>query len=315
MKEIGGYLSFPLYKGKMLYQRGILLNNARNCLELIIKVKKIKKIYLPTYICDSVLNVCIKNEVKTETYLIDKLFNPIIKDIPENSYVLLVNYYGQLQNKTIRRLKNHYNLIIDNTQSYFSKPIDNIPTIYSCRKYFGVPDGGILVNFKLSNSELHFKRETSECFAEHLIGRLEQNASKFFQKFKENEIRLDNANLKGMSRFTENILHSIDYRFAKSRRERNFKLFENEFKEYNLISTKQEGTFAYPLMIEKGALVREELIKSQIYIPVLWPNCLNKQCFIDPSLDVNNLLILPIYEELDTKDIKKIITIIKEKIR
>lgn len=35
-------------------------------------------------------------------------------------------------------------IILDNTQSFFQKPISGIDTIYSCRKYFGVPDGAYL---------------------------------------------------------------------------------------------------------------------------------------------------------------------------
>ena len=36
------------------------------------------------------------------------------------------------------------NVIIDNVQAYFQRPIEGFDTLYSCRKYFGVPDGAVL---------------------------------------------------------------------------------------------------------------------------------------------------------------------------
>ena len=34
MKEIGGYIEFEKYEGKMLHEDGILLNCGRSCLEI-----------------------------------------------------------------------------------------------------------------------------------------------------------------------------------------------------------------------------------------------------------------------------------------
>ena len=41
------------------------------------------------------------------------------------------------------------NLIIDNAQAFFAKPLLGIDTFYSPRKFVGVSDGGILATKKI----------------------------------------------------------------------------------------------------------------------------------------------------------------------
>lgn len=36
------------------------------------------------------------------------------------------------------------NLIVDNVQVFYTPPIKGLDTIYTCRKFFGVPDGAYL---------------------------------------------------------------------------------------------------------------------------------------------------------------------------
>ena len=58
MKEIGGYMDFERYRGKMLHDDGILLNSGRACLMYLIEARKIKKIALPCYCCEVVAEAC-----------------------------------------------------------------------------------------------------------------------------------------------------------------------------------------------------------------------------------------------------------------
>ncbi len=57
---------------------------------------------------------------------------------------LCTNYFG-IKDEFITSLsKQVSNLIVDNAQSFFSNPIENIDTFYSPRKFFGVSDGAYL---------------------------------------------------------------------------------------------------------------------------------------------------------------------------
>ena len=57
-KEIGVYFELETFSGTEYYSNLIPLNNARNALAYVLKARKIKKIYLPHFLCDSVAKVC-----------------------------------------------------------------------------------------------------------------------------------------------------------------------------------------------------------------------------------------------------------------
>lgn len=55
MKEIGGYFELELPK-KLEYHRDLIkLNSGRNAFKYILEVIKPKKVYIPNYICNSII--------------------------------------------------------------------------------------------------------------------------------------------------------------------------------------------------------------------------------------------------------------------
>ena len=145
MKEIGGYIELDTYKRPMLHENAIALNYGRACLLYLIKTKQIKKIAIPYYLCEAISNLCKANDVEVSYYRINVSFKPCSISIKDDEWLYLVNYYGQLGNDYISEVvKKHSKVIVDNTQSYFSEPVKNVDTLYTCRKYFGVPDGAFL---------------------------------------------------------------------------------------------------------------------------------------------------------------------------
>ena len=60
MREYGGYIEFETFLGEMLYEDGIALNCGRNALEYLCEVKKIRKLYIPYFLCTSIPNLCKK---------------------------------------------------------------------------------------------------------------------------------------------------------------------------------------------------------------------------------------------------------------
>src|SRR5665648_562646 len=196
MKEIGGYFGLEQLIKKELYSNLISLNTARNALLYLIKAKKINKIFIPYYLCNSVSDVLISNKIDFEYYNIDAMFNPIFeKELKENEYLYIVNYFGQINNKKISSLKHkHRRIIIDNTQAFFQTPLDGIDTIYSCRKFFGVPDGAYLSTDKRLSEELEI--DISRERMTHILGRYEGVASDYYSHFRKNDTSLKSEPLK-----------------------------------------------------------------------------------------------------------------------
>lgn len=315
MKEIGGYLAFPEYKGKMLYKDGILLNSGRNCLEYLIKEKNIKKLFIPYYLCDCVEQTLKNNNVEIQYYHIKENFYPNIEGVSKNEWLLVVNYYGIISTRYLKVLSNDYKLIVDNTQNYFTKPIKSAYTIYSCRKYFGVADGGVLFGNVGRNIYDNLSVSVSYDNMKHLLGRFEKSASEYYSEFKKNEKRIESEEIKQMSSLTKNILHSLNYKKIKKERLGNFKIYLKELNKLNETPLSVKfGTFAYPFMHKDAEKIKEKLIKQDVYIPTLWPNCL-----LLPTENIEyklakNVLPLPCSQDCKKEDINKIIQIIKEEL-
>ena len=311
MKEIGGFFALEDISNKEYHKNAIKLNTATNALIYLIKTKKIKRIYVPLYMCDCIDKV--KNICTVEYYNIKKDFSfEFNKKLEPNEYLYVVNYYGLFNNYKIKMIKKAYkNVIIDNVQAFFQRPVKNVDTIYSCRKFFGVTDGAYLYTNEILNEEI--STDISKTRFEFLLGRLEETAETNYEKYKENEEILSKLELAYMSKSTQMILSSINYKKVKNKRTKNFKFLNSKLKFKNKLKLKNiYGAYMYPYYTSNAEKIREYLIENKIFIPILWPNVLKMNCDeIDYKL-ARNILPIPCDQRYDISDMKNIIELIKQ---
>jgi hypothetical protein len=293
----------------------IELNTGRNALVYLVKSKKIKKIYLPYFLCDSVSNVLDNYSIDYEYYHIDKKFLPLFdKKLNDSEYLYVVNYYGQVCDIIIKNLKEIFcNIIIDNTQSFFQKPIEGIDTIYSCRKYFGVPDGAYLfTDDDILTQELEEDKSKERMI--HILGRYEGQAYDYYKNFRKSDESLKELPLKRMSNLTKNILGAIDYERVIELRNQNFRYLYDRLKATNILGIRiPNGAFAYPYYIKNGIEIRKKLAEKKIYIPTLWPSVLIK--YDEKSVECDyaaNILPLPCDQRYKVDDMKHIVEMINK---
>ena len=318
MKEIGGYLEFEQLISNEYYKDLLRLNTGRNALIYLMKARNIKKIYIPYYLCESVYEILKKYNYEYEFYKIKDDFLPdFSKELPEDEYLYIVNYYGQINNKTINKLKEKYkNIILDNTHSFFQEPIENIDTIYNCRKWFGVSDGAYLSTNCILNKEL--KKDSSKDRMKHLLGRYEENASSYYKYFKENDMKFKEEPLKEMSNLTQNLMGAIDYEKIKKIRNVNYEYLHQNLKDINKLKLNEpEVAFCYPLYLENidTESLKKKLAEQKIYIPTLWPNVLEEvsQDSIEYKY-VKNILPIPCDQRYDEKDMERIVFELKKRV-
>ena len=318
MKEYGGYIEFERYYHEEYHKHALAFNTGTNCLVFLIRKKKIKKIYLPYFMCPTAARACDANGIEIEYYHIDKSFRPLLKKrLPEDEYIYLVNYYGQIDNQEISSYQAIYgNVIIDNVQAFFQLPVKGIDTIYSCRKFFGVPDGAYLytdVRYDLTDIE----QDCSLGRLAHLAGRLEQTGSEFFEQYKKNEKELLNSPIRKMSQVTANLLRGIDYPLVLKKRNENFQYLHDKLQKQNGLSIKSvEGAYMYPLYVKEGGQIRQKLCAAQVYIPLLWPGVLEKcsKDMIEYKLS-KNVLPLPVDQRYNVEDMDYISYMVLELLR
>ncbi len=310
MTEFGGYFELELNKTQEYHAQALKLNSGRNCLLYILKAQKPSKIYIPSYICNSVLAPIISEGIKFDFYNINEKFEIISNlSLNNNEKLFYVNYYG-LKSDYVNYLCDTYScaLIIDNTQAFFELPLAGIDTIYSPRKFFGVSDGGYLYTEK--TLDIVFEKDESTEFAMHLLGRRDIGASHYYKQYQKSEDRLSNQPIKEMSRLTQEILQSIDYETAKSKREINFKNLHLELRNKNIFNLDEaglNGPMTYPFFT-KDKMLREYLIGKNVYVARYWDDVLDRDSDCDTEKRiVEQLVPLPIDQRYCEEDMQKIL--------
>lgn len=314
MGTIGGYFSLELPLREEYHKDAIRLNTGRNCLEYILRAHGYKKVYVPYYTCEAVMEPINKLGIPYEFYHIDILFE--IRDrftLKADEALLYTNYFG---------LKQHYveqlaekigsRLIVDNTQAFYAKPLPGIDTFYTCRKFFGVADGAYL--YTDMHLEEGFEQDKSFNRMAHLLKRIDLSAEQGFKDYQNIEVCLDNQPIRWMSKLTQRIMQSIDYEAAaKKRRESFHYLHEALGKENNLgLSLEEDAVpMVYPFLAPIKGL-RDKLIENIIFVARYWPNVLEWTTEKDIEyLFAFQMQPLPIDQRYGEEDMKRIIEIIK----
>ena len=309
MREIGGFLELETNHGHEFHENCIALNSGRNCLRYLIRARKIKKIWLPRLLCSAISDTCVEEKVEISYYSVDDNLHPVFAEIRNREdWVYLINFYGQYgSDEIISYAKEYKNLIVDNAQTFYTKPIEGLDTIYTCRKFFGVPDGGYLyadcILPESSQKDESYDRLT------FLAGRLERSANEFYSEYRENEQRIDELPLKRMSMVTKNLLCGIDYEQIKKERERNFSYLHEHLNSINRLKLcLPDGPYMYPLWIKGGVEIRKHLQEEKIYIPTLWPNVLKSLTHEETEYGLAaNILPLPCDQRYDLDIMKYIV--------
>ena len=303
VKEYGGYIELDTYRLPMLHEGAVALNNGRNCLAYLIRARKISKMALPAFLCDCVADTCLKEGVQLRFYGVGADFRPEAPDLEPDEWLYIVNYYGQLTDAEIRAYADRYQrIILDQTHAYFQMPVEHVDTIYTCRKFFGVPDGAFLYTDVRLEEEL----PVDESFERmrFLLGRFERTASEFYGEYVSTNMGYEEEPIKRISKLTDNLLRGIDYNYAKKQRTENYRVLDRLLGSRNRLRIScPEGAFSYPLWVTNGPQIRKVLAQKKIYIPTLWPNVLSQ---LDPArveYDMTaNILPIPCDQRYDEQD-------------
>ena len=312
-KAIGGYFELELARYEEYHKNALRLNSGKNCLEYILRCRNYSKVYIPYYTCDVVLKPFQKLDVAYEFYHINKHLE-LSCDIQLNSdeALLYTNYYGFKQ-RYVEELVEKYQgqLIVDNTQAFYAKPILGIDTFYTCRKFFGVPDGAYLYCDATNGESLG--QSTSYDRFEHLLKRIDLSAEEGFEAYHENEDKLESQTIRTMSKLTQRMMQGIDYNSVAKCRRDNHQILQNSLEKSNHLKLSLENDsvpMIYPYFVPTKRL-REKLIENRIFVACYWPNVLIWCTPTDFEYQLaENLVCIPIDQRYDKEDMKKIVDLI-----
>lgn len=280
--DIGGYFGFSLPNfGQFPYPEAVKYNSARSAFFDLLNQNNIKKIWMPKFICDSMIEPLIILGVEIQFYDLDEKFYPKIPSHLENdSYLFYINYFGICTSIQQRLLEDYSSdqIIFDHSQAFFVTAFDSLATIYSIRKFFPVAEGGLLIS-KVVNNPNYASREIEEMIVQykHCFIRRLSSASQGYELFKNNEISLNGCIPKKLSGITEELIHCFEYKSIQSKRLENFKFLHAQLKSINKLHIDIDSVISpltYPLLLDSE--ISNKLISHNIYTPTYWIDSLKR---------------------------------------
>ena len=321
IKAIGGYfeLADKDCECGTMPVKGIALNTCRNALEyIILQLPDAKRIFVPYYTCEAVIEPLKRLPVEYVFYHIDEQLEMVEEiDLKEGDYLITNNYFG-VKDAYITELADRYGerLIVDNAQALFAPVLPGIKAAYSTRKFVGVADGGFAVVVS-AESALAYELDNSSNHDSHLLIRKEKGAEAGFRDYQANECKLDNQPIRRMSPQTQSILSHIDYETVIQQRRQNYRFLSEALGEMNLIQLPFMDSFAcpmvYPFMTNDESL-RARLIENKVFVARYWPNVLEwcSENELEYKL-AKQIIPIPIDQRYGLEDMERIIEIIKIK--
>jgi hypothetical protein len=320
-KTIGGFFELELpAKGTLYHDSALALANGRVCFKVLLDRTNPSKVYLPYFVCDSLLLPLKERGISYEFYAINPSFDPVAPLLlGDTELIVYINYFG-LKSQTARKLSQLFGekLVMDNSQAFFEESYGASWAFNSTRKFFGVPDGGFL--YAPSFVEDKYTPNT-QIITEHLWLRLFGKQEEALSNYELNEAS-QTLEVRGMSKMSKQILHTVDFSAVIRARKRHYRQLDKTFRAVNQLSpavlelTPSTVPFCYPLLLKKK-IDKSVFDDHKIFIPTLWQEVLTRytEGFAFEKMIAEHLLPLPIDHRLNEHDVQRMINVILEIIK
>lgn len=310
-EPIGGYfeLELPARHG-LPHSLATRFQSARAAFSALLQAYRPERVWLPKYICNAMADPLRSAAVECVWYDVDdRLCWPTDLAVGTNDWLLYVDYFGVCSDQVATLLQRFApdQIILDYSQSFYMPAADVLATIYSPRKFFGVPDGGMIHSrFPIPAPKI---RDTGSIErTSHLIRRLAEPPESGYADYQRAEASLSEYEPKSMSALTERILCSIDFDQVARKRRENFRLLHQILGEHNLFplaKTDYLAPLCYPFRSRDPDL-RNRLIRNRIFVPTYWPDAISRLPPRQVDSLVRCLLPLPIDQRYGSAEMERI---------
>lgn len=275
-QSYGGFLPLELNPGTEWFDRykqnRRSFNTVKAGLDFLIRQLGIREISIPYYYCPSTTKAIKDTGVSVHFYHIDEKLMPESSAWEKGEAILLVNYFGVLEQQIAGMIHNQKEkiIILDNAHAFFAVPpsLENIYTLYSAKKFFGVPDGAYLVGKNVKAS-----KDAEEYAAEYLhysAVAFERGTDAAYHEKKEVDKMLS-SHYAGMSILAHGLLCNVDYQRVKNSRESNFSWLRKQFLKENELEIRDDApAYLFPLLCRNGEEAKRKLIENRVFVPTLW---------------------------------------------
>ena len=317
-QNFGGFPSLTLQSSQdFLYSLKNSYESARAGVVAVLKQVAPHRVWLPWYICDDLSQIIENHGFRLIRYNLDEDFSPKIPhDMGDHDVLIYPNYFGLSDHIVEMVLKNFSpsKVIIDNASALFSKPRDCLATVYSPRKFIGIPDGGIVVtDLALESPKVVNPEFLKLCAYVYLKQAHIDDLAYSMYRQAENAISINR--LYKMSGFSEYYLRTCEEKYTIPKRRRdNYDLLDSHFKKVNRLEFKRACSsvpLCYPLHTEKKRN-KKQLIEKGVFVPSYWPD-VNRDNLNEFELEIyEKCLFLPCDQRMTNGDVEDMSKTVKE---
>jgi hypothetical protein len=277
---IGGYFSLERKAGTPFswIKNAVGYQSARSAIAAALIAQRPTTVWVPNFICGAINDTLRTIDAKVRTYALTESLDVSQEvNIAPTDLLVCVDYFGTNATAVAAAIARFgaKRVLIDASQSLFLAPVAGCTTVYSPRKFLGLPDGGLI----LTSMQLAPRRPATEtdsiARSQHLLYRLADLTEMGFAKFKEAEKSLAGCESIAMSQLTRNMFASIDLEAVSKARVSNYQrlaalLRETGFDVPNLPT--DAVPLCCPVNCEEATHVRSKLAAFGIFTPTFWPD-------------------------------------------
>ena len=275
---VGGYFSLECGAGKglPLFDLATGYQSARAAIAVVLGMAKPKTVWVPHYICGAVTEMLSSVCVRTQGYaLSDKRGVPNDLAMDPADWLICVDYFGisgAACDAAIARY-GHERVLVDASQSLFHRPRQGVTTVYSVRKFVGVPDGGLLVTPTRPPPPALANEEASIARSQHLLLRAALQTSAGYVQFQGAEASLSECKPQAISNVTKRMLAAIDFDRVRDRRIANYGSLARELRHHGFevpALPEHAVPLCCPVLDVDAFSLRRELAAKNIFTPNYW---------------------------------------------
>lgn len=278
---IGGYFELELPEPSApLYPRALKYQSARAAfLSLLRNALGVKRVWMPHYICESMLAPVRASGKEICFYALNHLLEASGQlKLAAGDLLLYVNYFGVCSTQADALLERFdpAQVVMDFSQAFYATPRNCLATIYSPRKFFGLPDGGLMVTVTpIDPPEL--QDSGSEGRMRHLIKRLGDTPETGYADFLHAEEGFSDMEPLRMSTLTEKLLASVNHEAVRIKRNQNFQYLRRRLDGSNRLTLPHNinGPLCYPFLPQQ-TIDRGKFIQRRIFMSTYWPDVINR---------------------------------------
>lgn len=294
------------------------LINARSCLNSIMNYLNMPCIWMPSYLCESLLHPA----YNVKFYDVNKsltINEDFLSQVKSSEVVLVIDYFGFIQDQNIyEKIRQKKCISIeDASQSLLSEKRHKLAdfTIYSLTKCLGLPDGAMIESndpsFKIE--AVHSPLDFIESAYKYRKKRTEFDKgenSDWYSVYLNHKKLVVPIGAFAMSDLSKSLYESYDQFDIVQKTRKNYAMLQQHLLPIKNLE-KGVSPIGFPMLHEKRDKLLQRLIEDEIYPPIHWILRQVPKKFSDSHWVSEREITLPCDHRYNEEDMKRIIKCVK----